>query len=83
VSIPPALGILNFVGLGALFGAYGVLFATPLLLVAMTLVRMLYVEDTLGDRNPACDSCRAAASPRTKRRCLGLTHRSRPPLLRM
>ena len=27
VSIPPALGILTIVGLGALFGAYGVLFA--------------------------------------------------------
>jgi predicted PurR-regulated permease PerM len=52
VSIPPALGILAIVGLGALFGAYGVLFATPLLLVAMVLVRMLYVEDALGDRAP-------------------------------
>jgi predicted PurR-regulated permease PerM len=49
VSVPPALGILAIVGLGALFGAYGVLFATPLLLVAMVLVRMLYVEDALGD----------------------------------
>jgi predicted PurR-regulated permease PerM len=49
VSIPPALGILAIVGLGSLFGAYGVLFATPLLLVVMVLVRMLYVEDVLGD----------------------------------
>ncbi len=48
-SVPPALGILTIVSLGALFGAYGVLFATPLLLVLMVLVRMLYVEDTLGD----------------------------------
>ena len=37
------------VGLGALLGAYGVLFAMPLLLVAMILVWMLYVEDALGD----------------------------------
>jgi predicted PurR-regulated permease PerM len=51
VSIPPALGILAIVGLGALFGAYGVLFATPLLLVVMVLVRMVYVEDALGDRD--------------------------------
>ena len=50
VSIPPALGILAIVGLGGLFGTYGVLFATPLLLVIMTLVRMLYIEDALGDR---------------------------------
>ncbi|MBV1796816.1 AI-2E family transporter [Siccirubricoccus sp. G192] len=50
VSIPPALGILAIVGLGSLFGAYGVLFATPLLLVIIVLVRMLYVEDTLEDQ---------------------------------
>ncbi len=50
VSIPPALGILTIVALGTLFGAYGVLFATPLLLVVMVLVRMVYVEDALGDR---------------------------------
>jgi predicted PurR-regulated permease PerM len=48
VSIPPALGIFAIVSLGALFGIYGVLFATPLLLVVMILVWMLYVEDELG-----------------------------------
>ena len=53
VSIPPALGILAIIGLGTLFGAYGVLFATPPLLVAMILVWMLYVEDALGDRGAA------------------------------
>ncbi|WP_207539542.1 AI-2E family transporter [Sabulicella rubraurantiaca] len=51
VAIPPALGILAIVGLGVLFGTYGVLFATPLLLMAMILLRMLYVEDALGDRD--------------------------------
>jgi predicted PurR-regulated permease PerM len=45
VSIPPALGILAIVGLGSLFGIYGVLFGTPLLLVLMILVWMLYVEE--------------------------------------
>ena len=49
VEIPPALGMLAIVGLGALFGTYGVLFATPLLVLAMILVQMLYVEDGLGD----------------------------------
>jgi predicted PurR-regulated permease PerM len=47
VSIPPALGIVAIVGLGSLFGIYGVLFGTPLLLVIMILVWMLYVEDSL------------------------------------
>jgi predicted PurR-regulated permease PerM len=47
VSIPPALGIVAIVGLGSLFRIYGVLFGTPLLLVIMILVWMLYVEDNL------------------------------------
>lgn len=45
VSIPPALSILAIVGMGSLFGIYGVLFGTPLLLVVMILVWMLYVEE--------------------------------------
>jgi predicted PurR-regulated permease PerM len=49
-ALPPALTILTVVALGTLFGIYGVLFATPLLLAIMVLVEMLYVEDVLGDR---------------------------------
>jgi predicted PurR-regulated permease PerM len=49
-SLPPVLTILAVVGFGVLFGLPGVLFATPLLLVLIVLVRMLYVEDVLGDR---------------------------------
>ncbi len=56
VAIPPALGIFAIVGLGALFGIYGVLFATPLLLVVMILVWMLYVEDRLGGADRPADS---------------------------
>jgi predicted PurR-regulated permease PerM len=52
-SLPPVLTILAVVGFGVLFGTLGVLFATPLLLVAIVLVRMLYVEDMLGDREVA------------------------------
>ena len=49
-ALPPVLTILAVVGFGVLFGLVGVLVATPLLLVILITVRMLYVEDTLGDR---------------------------------
>ena len=49
-SLPPVLTILAVVGFGVLFGLVGVLIATPSLLVILELVRMLYVEDALGDR---------------------------------
>lgn len=58
-SLPPVLTILAVVGFGVLFGFMGVLLATPLLLVLIILVQMIYVEDVLGDR-----STRGAGEPR-------------------
>lgn len=49
VSIPPALTVVSQILMASLMGMLGVLLATPLLAVGMVLVRMLYVEDTLGD----------------------------------
>ncbi|MCP1167174.1 AI-2E family transporter [Limimaricola sp. ASW11-118] len=49
VALPPVLSILAIVAFGALFGFLGIVVATPLLLVVIVLVRMLYVEDVLGD----------------------------------
>lgn len=49
VSMPPALLITAQVVLGVLAGAFGVAVATPLAVVAIVLVQMLYVEDALGD----------------------------------
>lgn len=49
VWLPPALSILAVVLLGLLSGLLGLLVAAPLALVAMLLVKMLYVEDRLGD----------------------------------
>ena len=54
-EMPPVLTILGVVGFGVLFGFMGVLLATPLLLVIIVCVRMLYVEDVLGDPMPAKD----------------------------
>ena len=53
VSMPPALTITAQVVLGVLVGPIGVAVATPLTAAAMTMVRMLYVEDLLEQDAPA------------------------------
>jgi predicted PurR-regulated permease PerM len=50
VEIPPALTIVMQLIFGSLFGFAGVALATPLTAVLMVLVKMLYVQDVLGDR---------------------------------
>jgi predicted PurR-regulated permease PerM len=52
VSMPPALTITSQVVLGVLVGPIGVAVATPLTAAAMTMVRMLYVEDLLEEDAP-------------------------------
>lgn len=59
VSVPPALTIAVQLLFGLLAGTLGLLLATPLAAVGMVLVRMLYVEDLLGDRPQATDGPRA------------------------
>ena len=49
VSMPPALLISVQVLLGVLLGTMGVILASPLAAAGLVLVKMLYVEDTLGD----------------------------------
>lgn len=44
VRLPPALGVVAVVALGLLFGLPGVLFATPLTVVLLALVRRLYLD---------------------------------------
>lgn len=48
VSMPPSLTILAVVSFGLVFGVPGIVLATPLAVVTMVLVGMLYVEDVLG-----------------------------------
>ncbi|MGE3269472.1 MAG: AI-2E family transporter [Chloroflexota bacterium] len=50
VSLPPGLTITAQVLLGVLLGGLGLALATPLTAAALVLVKMLYVEDVLGDR---------------------------------
>jgi len=47
VHMPPVVSLLAIVAFGLLFGIWGVLLATPLAVVTMTIVRMAYVEDFL------------------------------------
>ena len=51
VSVPPALTISMQLLFGLLAGTLGLLLATPLGAVGMVMIRMLYVEDVLGDRS--------------------------------
>lgn len=50
IALPPALTMAAQLALGLLVGAMGIFLAAPLVPTAIVLVRMLYVEDALGDR---------------------------------
>lgn len=50
VELPPVLTITAQLLLGSAFGLIGLMLATPFTAAAMILVKMLYVEDVLGDR---------------------------------
>jgi len=49
IHIPPALTLFTILGVGAVFGVYGVFFAGALLIVAFVGVREFYLRDTLGE----------------------------------
>jgi len=49
VELPPALIIIAQLAAGVVFGLLGLVFAAPLLVTILVLVKMLYLRDTLGD----------------------------------
>lgn len=51
VELPPVVTIIAIVFMGKLFGVLGLLLATPLAAVALVLIKLLYVQDLLGDRS--------------------------------
>lgn len=59
VQLPPVLALIAILVFGLLFGVLGVIFAMPIAVVVMILVKDLYIEDTLeanegsGRRKPA------------------------------
>jgi predicted PurR-regulated permease PerM len=50
INIPPALTILSQALMAILFGFLGLMCAVPLLAATITGVKMLYVEDVMGDQ---------------------------------
>lgn len=48
-DLPPALTLVTQILFGVLFGGMGVILAAPATAVGMVMVRMIYVEDVLGD----------------------------------
>jgi predicted PurR-regulated permease PerM len=50
VLLPPALTLVSQVLLGGLLGLMGLFVAAPLTVACVVLMKMLYVEDTLGDQ---------------------------------
>ena len=55
VDLPPAIGIIAQILLGILVGAVGLILAWPLAAAVVMLVKMMYVEDVLGDELPTPD----------------------------
>lgn len=49
VELPPAVTVIAMTVAGALFGLFGLALGTPLAAASLVTVRMLYVEDALGD----------------------------------
>lgn len=49
VHLPPVLTIIAQILLGAIFGFVGIVLATPLMAAGIDLVKMIYVQDVLGD----------------------------------
>src|SRR5690625_944066 len=48
VHLPPSVVILGIMAFGLIFGVAGLILATPLAVVVMVMVGMLYVQDVLG-----------------------------------
>lgn len=51
VHIPPAIGVISQILFGSLIGFLGFVLAIPLTAVVLQFVKMVYVEDVLGDDN--------------------------------
>lgn len=50
VSLPPALILIAQIALGLVWGVIGVLLAVPVAAIVLVLIKMLYIEDVLGER---------------------------------
>lgn len=53
VSLPPVLTVMVQIVFGSFFGFLGLMLATPMAAAGLVLVKKIYVEDVLGDRDGA------------------------------
>lgn len=51
VEMPPALTVVAQVALGIMIGGLGLVLATPMLVLVMVLIQMVYIQDVLGDKD--------------------------------
>ncbi|AOH84616.1 hypothetical protein AWL63_12205 [Sphingomonas panacis] len=49
IAIPPAITVFAIIGIGTVFGLFGLFFSAALLVVIFTLVRTLYLREMLGE----------------------------------
>ncbi|WP_174286171.1 AI-2E family transporter [Sphingomonas bacterium] len=63
VSIPPAVTVFAIIGIGTVFGLFGLFFSMALLVVIFTLVRSLYLREVLGEDIPRADHDLLIARP--------------------
>lgn len=49
IDIPPAITLFAIIGIGMVFGVFGLFFSAALLVVIFSLIRSLYLNDTLGE----------------------------------
>ena len=52
VAIPPAVTLFAIIGIGYVFGIFGLFFSAALLVVIYTLIRSLYLREVLGEEIP-------------------------------
>jgi predicted PurR-regulated permease PerM len=55
IAIPPAMTVFAIIGIGAIFGLFGLFFSAALLVVFFTLVRSLYLREVLGEDIPRAE----------------------------
>ncbi|MBM6576252.1 AI-2E family transporter [Microvirga sp. SRT01] len=52
IAIPPAITVFAIIGIGVIFGIFGLFFSAALLVVFFTLIRSLYLREVLGEEIP-------------------------------
>jgi predicted PurR-regulated permease PerM len=80
VNLPNALTIISQVLMGLLAGALGLALAAPLAAAALVAVKMLYVEDTLGDQIATPADHDAREEVREVKQAAAETERDQKPL---